>query len=183
MTLPIPGDLPDPEIKPVSLESLALAGGFFTHWTTWKDLDVFKLLNILNVISTLYLEAHNLLYSSLHLVHDERMLFFFSFIYYLFYFTVLYWFCCMLTWIRHGCTCVPHLEPPSHLPPHPIPQGLPSAPALSTLSHALKLDWQSIPHMIRYMFQCCSLKSSHPCLLLQSPEVCSLHLCLLLSRI
>ena len=21
------------------------------------------------------------------------------------------------------CTCVPHPEPPSHVPPHPIPQG------------------------------------------------------------
>ena len=32
----------------------------------------------------------------------------------------------------HGCTCVPHPELPSHLPPHPIPLGLPSAPGLST---------------------------------------------------
>ena len=29
-------------------------------------------------------------------------------------------------------TCVPHPDPPSHLPLHPIPLGLPSAPALST---------------------------------------------------
>ena len=35
----------------------------------------------------------------------------------------------------------PRPEPPSHLPPHPILQGHPSAPALSTLSHALNLDW------------------------------------------
>ena len=27
-----PGDLPDPGIKPASLTSPALAGGFFTHW-------------------------------------------------------------------------------------------------------------------------------------------------------
>ena len=38
-----------------------------------------------------------------------------------FYFTILYWFCHTSTCIRHGCTCVPHLEPPSHLPPHTIP--------------------------------------------------------------
>ena len=38
---------------------------------------------------------------------------------YLFYFTILYWFCHTLTWICHGCTCVPHPEPPSHLSPHP----------------------------------------------------------------
>ena len=40
---------------------------------------------------------------------------------YLFYFTTSYWFCHPLTWIRHGCTRAPHPEPPSHLPPHPIP--------------------------------------------------------------
>ena len=61
--------------------------------------------------------------------------------------------------------------------PYPIPQGHPSAPALSTLSHALNLDWQSVSHII-YMFQCYSLKPSHPCLLPQNPKVCSLHLCL-----
>ena len=41
-------------------------------------------------------------------------------------------FCHTLTWIRHGFTCVPHPHPPSRLPLHPIPLGLPSAPALST---------------------------------------------------
>ena len=75
-------------------------------------------------------------------------------------------------------TCVPHPEPPSHLPPHPIPQGHPSAPALSTLSNASNLDWWSVSHMIIYMFQCHSLNSSHPRLLPQSPKICSLHLCL-----
>ncbi|CAI9153696.1 unnamed protein product [Rangifer tarandus platyrhynchus] len=44
--------------------------------------------------------------------------------------------------------CVPHPEPLTHLPPHPIPQGHPSAPALSTLSHALNLYWRSISHMM-----------------------------------
>ena len=67
---------------------------------------------------------------------------------------------------------------PSHVPPHPIPQGHPSALALSALSHASNLNWRSISHMVIYMFQCYSLKSSHPCLLPQSPKVCSLSLCL-----
>ena len=40
----------------------------------------------------------------------------------------------------------------------------------------LNLDWSSILHMVIYMFQCYSLKLSHPCLLPQSPKVCSLHL-------
>jgi len=55
----------------------------------------------------------------------------------------------------------------------------PSPPALSALSHASDLDWRSISHMVIYIFQYYSLKSSHPRLLLQSPKVCSLHLCLL----
>ena len=41
-------------------------------------------------------------------------------------------FCHTLTWISHEFTCVPHPNPPSRLPPHPIPLGLPSAPAPST---------------------------------------------------
>ena len=32
---------------------------------------------------------------------------------------------------------------PTHLPPHPIPLGHPSAPARSTLYHALNLDWNT----------------------------------------
>ena len=48
---------------------------------------------------------------------------FFKIYIYLFYleanhFTILYWFCDTLTWIRHGCTCVSHPEPHSHLLPH-----------------------------------------------------------------
>ena len=77
-------------------------------------------------------------------------------------------FCYTLTWISHGYTFVPH----------PISQGSPSTLALSALSHASNLDWQSISHMLIYMFQCYSLKSSHPHLLPQSPNVCSLSLCL-----
>ena len=41
-------------------------------------------------------------------------------------------FCHTWTWISHGFTCVPHPNPPSHFPPHPILLVLPSAPALST---------------------------------------------------
>ena len=86
-------------------------------------------------------------------------------------------FCHTLTWIGHGCACVSHPEPPTHLPPHLIPQSHRSAPALSTLSHAWNRDWWSVSHMIIYMFHCYFLKSTHPCLLPQSPKVCSLHLC------
>ena len=85
-------------------------------------------------------------------------------------------FCHTLIWISHRCTYVPHTEPLSYLPPHPIPH--PSPPALSALSQAWNLDWWSISHMVMYMFQCCSLKSSQPHFLQQTPKVCSLHLCL-----
>ena len=40
-------------------------------------------------------------------------------------------FCHTLTWISHGFTCIPHPYPPSHLPLHLIPLGLPSAPGPS----------------------------------------------------
>ena len=86
-------------------------------------------------------------------------------------------FCHTLTWISHGCTCVPHPDPPSHLPPHPIPLGHPSAPALSTLSHASNLDWRSVLHMVIYMFQCHSLKSSHPCAFSHRVQKTVLYIC------
>ena len=41
-------------------------------------------------------------------------------------------FCHTWTWIGHGFTCIPHPDPPSQLPLHPIPLGLPSAPGLNT---------------------------------------------------
>ena len=34
---PPPGDLPDPEIEPMSLMCPALAGGFFTTGATWES--------------------------------------------------------------------------------------------------------------------------------------------------
>ena len=74
--------------------------------------------------------------------------------------------------------CSPSCTPPN-LPPHPIPQGYPSALALSALFHASNVDWSSISHVVICMFQCYSLKSSHPYLFPQSPKVCSLYLCIL----
>ena len=71
-------------------------------------------------------------------------------------------FCHTLTWISHRCTCVPHSKIPSHFPPHPIPLGCPSVWTLSHLFHAWNLDRSSILPMVIYMFQCYSLKSSHP---------------------
>ena len=38
VAMPSSGDLPDPESKPLSLISPALAGGFFTTGAKWEDL-------------------------------------------------------------------------------------------------------------------------------------------------
>ena len=100
------------------------------------------------------------------------------FIFTLFYFRILYWFCHTLTWIHHGCTCVPKHEPPSHLPPHIISLDHPRAPAPSILYPASNIDRWFISYMIVYMFQCHSPKLSHPLPLPQSPKVHSIHLCL-----
>ena len=92
------------------------------------------------------------------------------------YFTILWW---LLPYIHMNQPWV-YMWSPSWTP---LPPSRPSHPSgssqcTSILSHASNLGWQSVAHMIIYMFQCCSLKSSHPCLLPQNPKVCSLHLCL-----
>ena len=78
-----------------------------------------------------------------------------------------------------GVHVFPILNPsPTYLPPHTIPLGHLSAPTPSFLYPALNLDWWFVSHMILYMFQCHSPKSSHPRPLQQSPKDCSIHLCL-----
>ena len=72
-------------------------------------------------------------------------------------------FCHTLTWISHGFTCVPHPDPPSCLPPPSHPSGSSQCTSCERLSHASNLDWRSVSHLIIYMFQCYSLRSSPPC--------------------
>ena len=61
--------------------------------------------------------------------------------------TILYWFCHISTWIRHGYTRVPHPEPPSHFPPHTIPLVIPvHQPQASCFMHRTwtgdSFEWQ-----------------------------------------
>ena len=66
----------------------------------------------------------------------KQCFFFFNFFFFISWrlITLLYCseFCHTLKWISHGFTCISHPDPPSYLPLHPIPLGLPRAPGLST---------------------------------------------------
>ena len=91
-----------------------------------------------------------------------HLFFFFSFFILFFYFTILYWFCHTLTWIHHRCTWVPNPEPPSHLPPHIISLGHPSAPAPSILYPAS--NWTGDSFLIWYYTCFNAILPNHPTL-------------------
>ena len=92
-----------------------------------------------------YMYTHG--YIMLRFDRKQQNSFFSCLFIYVFYFTILYWFCHTVTWSCHGCTCVPHPESLSHLLPHPIPLGHSSAPAPSTLYHASNLDWRFVSQL------------------------------------
>ena len=70
--------------------------------------------------------------------------------------------------------CHPHPEPPSHLPPtlSLCPRRKARTSSLAALLHSSNLQFSSILLIVTYMFQCYSLKSSHPQLLPLSANVC-----------
>ena len=73
--------------------------------------------------------------------------------------------------------CSPSWSPfPLPSPSHPSGSSQCTSP--EHLSHASNLGWWSVSPLIVYLFQCSSLRTSHPRLLPQSPKVCSVHLCL-----
>ena len=82
-----------------------------------------------------------------------------SFIIICFYFIFLFYFifycsgfCHTLKWNSHGFTCVPHPDPLSHLPLHPIPLGLPSAPGPRKKGRHGPRSFSGMSFIIIYLF-------------------------------
>ena len=94
------------------------------------------------------------------------------------YFTTLQWFLSYIDmnqpWIYMYSPSRSPLPPPA--PPNP--SGSSQCTRSEHLSHASNLGWRSVSLQIIYMFRCCSLETSHPHLIPQSPKLCSVHLCL-----
>ena len=94
------------------------------------------------------------------------------------YITILYWFLSYTDmnqpWIYMYSPSRSPLLPPS--PSHPSGSSQCTSP--KHLSHGSNLGWQSVSPLILYLFQCYSLRTSHPHILPQSSKVCSVHLCL-----
>ena len=125
------------------------------------------------------MEQRKLVDDELYIIYTD-FLFFFSFIFISWRLITLQYcsgFCHTLTWISHEFTCVPHPEPPSHLPPHAIPLGHPSASALSPC--LLHPSWTGdLFHTWWYICFDALLSDHHTLAFSQSPKVCSIHLCL-----
>ena len=73
-----------------------------------------------------------------------------------------------------------YMYSPSRSPLPPPSASHPSGSSQCTspehLYHASNLGWWSVSPLIIYLFRCCSLETSHPRLLPQSPKVCFVHL-------
>ena len=73
--------------------------------------------------------------------------------------------------------CPPPILNPLPPPFPPYPSGLFQSTGLGCPASCIELALAIyLPNVVMYMFQCYSLKSSHPRLLPLSPKVCSLHL-------
>ena len=109
-----------------------------------------KLLSIKSVMaSNRLILCHPLLL--LPSIFANIRVFFFFFFFFIFYFLDCSGFCHTLKWNSHGFTCVLHPDPPSLLPLHPIPLGLPSAPGPSAcLMHPTRVLFNESVHCIRW---------------------------------
>ena len=126
-----------------------------------------------------------------HLIFNILHKFFYFYLFFVFFFCKFIYFSWRLITLQYCGGFLPYIDMnqvwvyvscPSWTPiTHPspsYPSGTSQCTSPEHLSHSLNLDWQSVSHMIIYMFQCYSLRSSHPCLLPQSPNDCFIHLCL-----
>ena len=114
-------------------------------------------------------------YLLLRLCRFEYWIFFkFYFYFILLYNTVLV--LPYLTWISHGCTWVPNLEPPSHFPPHIISLDHPHAPAPSILYPVSNTDWRFV---IIWQYTCFNaILPNHPTLSLSLwVQKSAIHIC------
>ena len=103
----------------------------------------------------------------------RRLLLCFLFYYFIFFSG----FCHTLTWQPWIYMCSPSRSPlPPPSPSHPSGSSQCTSP--EHLSNASNPGWWSVSPLIVFLFQCCSLRTSHPRLLPQSLKVCSAHLCL-----
>ena len=90
------------------------------------------LLNVRHLICLISLKLHNTpCLLQMRIPRLGSLFFFFLFSWRLITLQYCSGFCHTLKRISHGFTCVPHSDPPSPLPLHPIPLGLPSAPGPS----------------------------------------------------
>ena len=119
-----------------SVQSFSRVRFFVTPWiaasqaslSITKSRSLLKLMSIESVMPSSHLIlCHPLLLlppipPSIRVFSNESILFFFF----------CSEFCHTLKWNSHGFTCVPHPDPRSHLPLHPLPLGLPSASGPST---------------------------------------------------
>ena len=80
---------------------------------------------------------------------------------------------------QHESTTGVHVFPILNPVPPPSPYHPSGSSQCTSPKHPVSnLDWRFVSYMILYMFQCHSLKSSHPLPLPQSAKDCSMHLCL-----
>ena len=114
-------------------------------WTSWDEQNQSQIDYIIYSLQLkmekLHTVSKNKTWSHSGLDHELFVCFEYKFIYFNWRLITLQYcggFCHTLTWLSHGCTCVPHPEPHFYLPPHPIPLGHPSAPVPSTLSSCIK---------------------------------------------
>ena len=116
LLFPTPGHHPNPGIEPVSFTSPVLACVFFTTAPSGEP-------------------AFSHFPSGNHLLAFPMTPLFICLYFFFCVFIYLFFICSefshTLEWNSHGFTCVPHPDPPSHLPLHPLPLGFPSAPGPS----------------------------------------------------